>query len=126
MKTLLHRPNSVVIATVLLCLPMTVLVAMMALGLEPSIDPLRRLLGLPASQPDVFGSAVFIGMFLLLPLAFVAVSVPISNSLRLGRGLQVHPVNLLLAVLILAGILAILGGFVADQVPCWIGVPNCD
>ncbi len=126
MKTLLHRPSTAAVAAVLLCLPMTVLVAMMAVDLEPSIERLRRLLGLSASQPDVFGSVIFIGMFLLLALAFGVVSAPISTSLRLGRGLLAHPVNLLLAVLILAGIFAILGGFIADQLPCWIGVPNCD
>ena len=80
----------------------------------------------PNTQPNLPGSLFVLGVFLLLPLAFVIVSVPIRRTVRSGESLLAHPVNLAHAALIMILIVIVVGSIIADQYPCWIGVPNCD
>jgi hypothetical protein len=47
-------------------------------------------------------------------------------ALRDGRGLLAHPLNLVIAGLIVATFAAGLAVILIDQWPCFMGVPVCD
>jgi len=80
----------------------------------------------PANQPDIPGSLIAIGAVLLLPVALVISRAPVVRNKRRGGRWMDFPVNVLLAGMILVVLLLLVGGFIADQYPCWVGVPNCD
>ena len=62
----------------------------------------------------------------LLSIAFIFILMPIVPNLRAGNSLMAHPVSLLVRIALLI-ILAILwGSLLIDQMPCFMGVPNCD
>jgi hypothetical protein len=42
------------------------------------------------------------------------------------RGVRANPLNLWLGVAIGSFLAVTCGVFVVDQLPCWLGVPNCD
>lgn len=47
-------------------------------------------------------------------------------SVRLYSKILTYPINFFLALAALAIIVLFVGNVIADQYPCWIGVPNCD
>ena len=77
-------------------------------------------------QPNVIGSAIVLGAWLLSVAAIIVTISPIVRDARAGRPLVTHPVNLALASVILLFVVAFVVSIVVDQYPCWIGVPNCD
>lgn len=95
---------------VLMCLPVLALLALLVLGVQPSIPLIDRL---PSRQ----GSFVAIGLFALVPVAL---------AINLGPALRRAPGNLAAALLRFGTIATVVGLIVADQYPCWVGVPNCD
>ena len=72
------------------------------------------------------GLIVLFGLLWLLPMAFVVILAPIVRKLRAGHSLMADPVNLLFRVALLALIAMMWGGLLLDQMPCFMGVPNCD
>ena len=62
----------------------------------------------------------------LLPTAFILIGVKIVRNVRAGNSLLSNPATLLLRVAGLALIVWVWGSIVADQMPCFLGVPNCD
>jgi hypothetical protein len=127
MTDILNNPRSAVILSVVLALPFIAILSLLALGVEPSFGPLEPLLNNPdPDQPDVLGSLIVLGAFLLLVLACIIVRAPIVRTMRAGGSLLAHPINLMLAVVILSLITMVVVGLMGDQFPCWIGVPNCD
>ena len=52
--------------------------------------------------------------------------VPIMQNVRGGSSMVAHPMNLVLAVAILIAIAMTWGALLVDQIPCFLGVPNCD
>jgi hypothetical protein len=125
-KNILTNPTSAAIVGVLLALPFVTILSLLLLGIEPHFGPLEPLLNNPdPDQPDL-GSLVVLGAFLLSVLACIIVRAPIVRTMRAGGGRFAHPVNLLLAVVILFFMTMLVGGIIVDQYPCWIGVPNCD
>lgn len=123
MRGLVSNPRSAALIGFVLCLPTTVLFSLVLLSIEPSLGPLDPLLRADGSH---LGSMIVLGLLLLLPVALVINLAPIIRSARAGNGIAAHPVNLVLAVAILVILAVILGSFIVDQSPCWIGVPNCD
>lgn len=66
------------------------------------------------------------GLLWLLPLAFLLILTPIIRNIGAGKGLMAKPFSLLFGVVALIFITLIWGGLVMDQLPCFLGVPNCD
>jgi hypothetical protein len=123
-NTLLTNPTSAAIISFLLALPFLILLSLLLLHIEP---PFARLLNNPdPDQPNVLGSLIILGAFLLAVLACIIVRAPIVRTMRMGGSLLAHPINLILAVVILFFITRLVVGIIVDQYPCWIGVPNCD
>ncbi len=66
------------------------------------------------------------GMMWLSAVAFVVILMPIVRNVRAGNSLMANPVSLLLRVVFLAFIARMWIGILLDQMPCFLGVPNCD
>ena len=62
----------------------------------------------------------------LLSMAFTIAGVPIVRTVRAGGSLLTHPVPLLFRVIFLALFAIAWAGIVSDQMPCFLGAPNCD
>jgi len=72
------------------------------------------------------GLLVLFGLLWLLPVAFVVILMPIVRTVRVGGDITAKPVNLLLRVGVLALITIMWVSIMNDQMPCFMGVPNCD
>ena len=72
------------------------------------------------------GLIVLFGLLWLLPVAFIVILVPLVRKVRAGRSVGENPINLVLRVALLALIATLWGGLLIDQMPCFMGIPNCD
>jgi hypothetical protein len=72
------------------------------------------------------GLIILFGLMLLLPMAFIVIVMPIARTVRAGTGLPGNPITLFLRVGFLALIATVWGWGLIDQLPCFLGVPNCD
>ena len=106
-----------------LALPFAILFMMLVLHVEPPFGPLLR--G-EVDRPNVLGSAIVFGAWLLSVVALVFAVAPIVRVARAGVRSPARPVNLLVAAVIALLVVAFPAGIVVDQYPCWIGVPDCD
>jgi len=72
------------------------------------------------------GLIALFGLLWLLPTAFIVILMPMVRTMRAGGSVMANPINLLLRVASLALIAMMWGGLLIDQIPCFMGVPNCD
>ena len=72
------------------------------------------------------GLAVLFGLLWVLPTAFIVILMPIVRTARAGTSILASPLSLLLKVAFLTLIVMMWAGIVNDQLPCFLGVPNCD
>jgi hypothetical protein len=107
----------------LLALPFATLFALLLLHVEPPLGPLQPLL---KAEPNVLGSAIVFGAWLLAVVALVFGVAPIVRSSRDGNGVAASRVSLIVAGVISLLVVSFPAALIIDQYPCWIGVPNCD
>jgi hypothetical protein len=62
----------------------------------------------------------------ILPVAFVITFSPFVRSLRSRESVITNPVTLVVRIAFLALFLILWIALVRDQMPCFLGVPNCD
>jgi hypothetical protein len=74
--------------------------------------------------PEGFPIPLFVFMW-LLGLTLLALVMPILRSLATGNRAMANP-SLLLRGVFLILIASVWATLVADQMPCFLGVPNCD
>jgi hypothetical protein len=72
-----------------------------------------------------FPIPLFIIMW-LLPMSFLLILMPIVRNMRMGNRLMAHPVSLMIRMLVLILIAWLWINILIDQMPCFLGVPNCD
>jgi hypothetical protein len=72
------------------------------------------------------GLTVLFGLLWLLPTVFIVVLAPLVRNTRAGNRIMANPMTLLLRVAFLTLIAMMWGGIIVDQLPCFLGVPNCD
>jgi hypothetical protein len=72
------------------------------------------------------GLILLFGLLWLLPTVFIVILLPIVQSVRAGNSIITRPINLLLRVASLAFVTVIWTAMIIDQLPCFLGVPNCD
>ena len=120
-------PRSSAVIGVLLTLPLAFLISIEWFQIEPFSSYFRSITTEPGSNRiNSLGLAITFGSLLLLPVAFLVARVPIASAKKAGGSARAYPANLAVSFVILAAMLWILGAFIVDQYPCWIGVPNCD
>lgn len=127
-NTLLTKPKSALMISVVAVLSVVILSLLVSLGWEP----LERLLNSPnPEQLSVLGVPVasqFIALILFsLPIAAgIIAGEPIVRTLRAGGSLFAHPMNLIIVVVISFLFAAGVVSLIMDQWSCFVGVPNCD
>jgi hypothetical protein len=62
----------------------------------------------------------------LLPMLFIVTGMPIMRNLRAGNAIIANPVLLFIRIVFLAFIVWMWFGILFDQMPCFLGIPNCD
>jgi hypothetical protein len=62
----------------------------------------------------------------LLPTIFMLIMMPLVRTVRAGNSLMARPIPLVLSAVFLILIAWMWTGIVIDQMPCFLGVPNCD
>jgi hypothetical protein len=62
----------------------------------------------------------------LLPVLFLLTGMPIVRNVRAGNSILANPILLLIRVVFLALLVWMWFGILIDQMPCFLGVPNCD
>jgi len=72
-----------------------------------------------------FPIPLFVFMW-VLPMLFIVTLMPIVRNVRTGNSLIVRPVSLLIRVVILVFIAWMWTSILIDQMPCFLGIPNCD
>ncbi len=66
------------------------------------------------------------GLLWLLPVAFILLLTPVVRVIRVGKSLRGKPLLLFLRVVFLILIAMLWTSLLLDQMPCFLGVPNCD
>ena len=66
------------------------------------------------------------GFMWVLPILFILTLTPMVQTVRAGNSLMANPISLLLKVAFLLFLAWFWGNIVVDQMPCFLGVPNCD
>ncbi len=72
------------------------------------------------------GLTLLFGVLWLLPTAFIVILMPLLRTVRAGNSLLAQPIGFLVKVTILIFIAWFWGSLFIDQLPCFMGVPNCD
>ena len=72
-----------------------------------------------------FPVALFVFMW-GLPFAFISILIPIVRSLQPGHRNLPNTIVALPKIVLLIGIAWFWTALVVDQMPCFLGVPNCD
>lgn len=62
----------------------------------------------------------------ILPSIFIFIGMPVARNLLAGNSITANPVTLLFRVAFLVIIGVMWASLVNDQLPCFLGVPNCD
>lgn len=75
--------------------------------------------------PESFPVFLF-SLLWLLPTVFIITLMPMVRTVRAGNSLIANPVTLLLKVVLLAVVAVVWASLLMDQMPCFLGVPNCD
>lgn len=78
------------------------------------------------TRQNASGLILLFGLLWLLPMAFIVILAPIARTLRAGNIVMARPITLLFRIAFLALIAMMWGGLLIDQLPCFLGVPNCD
>lgn len=78
------------------------------------------------TRQNASGLIVLFGLLWLLPMAFIFILVPAMRTQREENAILTNPINLLIRIAFLAFIAMMWGSVVIDQLPCFLGYPNCD
>lgn len=74
----------------------------------------------------ILDTSILFGLLWLLPAAFMRLLLPLARSARAGEIVLEQPAALMLKIILLALIAVLWLSLLADQMPCFLGVPNCD
>ena len=72
-----------------------------------------------------FPFSLFIGLW-LLPLVFFLILTPMVQRVREGRKPMENPVDLVFGILVMLLVAVMWINLLSDQMPCFLGVMNCD
>jgi hypothetical protein len=123
-NTVLTNSRSAALIGFLLALPFLAILSLLLLHIEP---PFAHLLNNPdPDQPNLIGTLIALGAFLLAIAACLISGGPIVRTMQAGGSLLSHPINLIVVILVLSFITMLVVSLTVDQFPCWVGVPNCD
>jgi hypothetical protein len=121
------NPRAATLVGLVLALPISLMLAIAVLQIEPFHGALKDWFTADDGVRQTTSSFVaVITAFLLLPVASLITLAPVARAVRSGNTLRASLLNLSLGIIILLIFTAILGGVFIDQLPCFLGKPNCD
>lgn len=126
MDMLFASPKRAAILSAILAAPMLILVLTAVFGIEPLQGFFQSFWTRPDGRQSEL-SLVLVLVFLAMMIAGLAVSVmSLIRTRNDGGAVGAGAMNLFIACAIAAFLLTLAGGIIADQLPCWMGQPNCD
>ena len=126
-KNIFTNPRAAALIGLILSLPLPFVLLIARFEIEPLQSYLKYWFMEPGSpRNSTFAIIFFLSSLLLLPVAAVITLRPVVRGLRAGNSITANSANLLLGAAIFVFLTTIVGIFIVDQYPCWIGVPNCD
>jgi len=69
---------------------------------------------------------VLFGTLWILPIPFFAILLPIVKDIRARKNIFAKPGPIIFKVAFMVFLAFIWGSIFLDQLPCFLGVPNCD
>ncbi len=78
------------------------------------------------TSPRPSDYAALFGLLWVLPVAFVMIVMPVGRAFRSGDTLLRRPSALAVRIVLLVLVAAMWLRVVSDQMPCFMGIPNCD
>jgi uncharacterized membrane protein len=78
------------------------------------------------TKDSASGLILLFGVLWFLRTVFIVILKPMLRSALAGKSLMAKPVTLLLRVASLVLIATLWGWGFMDQLPCFLGIPNCD
>jgi ABC-type transport system involved in multi-copper enzyme maturation permease subunit len=108
MKAIASHLRTAVLGSLILVLPFAILEAV-------NTTPTRQ---------NAPGLIVLFGFLWFLAAVFFVVLIPTVRNVRTRN--VANPLGLLIGVAVLLVVALVWGSVVADQMPCFLGVPNCD
>ncbi len=127
MLNITDKPRAAALVGFLLAMPLTLLLSIFIYKIEPFHGFLKHwFTEVDGVRMNTLSQIVMIVALFLLPLGLIINLASILRTMRAGNSVMTNPINLLLAVVLFGYLTTIVGIFVVDQYPCWIGVPNCD
>jgi hypothetical protein len=75
--------------------------------------------------PETFPITLF-GFLWLLSIAFILILMSFVHNVLAGEKIKVISSGFLIRSVLLIGIASMWIGIILDQMPCFLGVPNCD
>ncbi len=69
---------------------------------------------------------VLFGILWILPIAFILLLIPIIRNVRSGNNISSNPYSLLLRIILMAFTAWVWTAVIIDQMPCFLGLANCD
>lgn len=119
-----RRPAATTMAALILAFPYTVLVVCFLLRID--LGPIFGVDPHPDGARLLTSTVIALVTLAMNVAATVIGGVGTIRDLRSARGPFAHPARLITTAVALANVVLSAAGFVIDQYPCWIGVPNCD
>lgn len=127
MKNVLTNPRWAASIALVCALPLTFILPVAMFNIEPLNGFFQYLLTESNStRQHAVGLGIILLSMLLVPVGMVVSFVPVIASVRSGKGVLSHPFNLALGIILLVFALSVWGSLIVDQIPCWMGEPNCD
>lgn len=121
------NPRAAALVGLLLALPIPLIEAIARFEIEPFQTFLKAWFAAENGVRQSTSSFVsLVVAFLLLPVASAIALAPAIRAIRAGGSMSASRINLSLGVVILGLFAAILGAVFIDQLPCFLGRPNCD
>src|SRR5690554_5203255 len=80
----------------------------------------------PTAEQSITDSMLLFGILWLFAFAFVAVLLGLIAAVRSGSGVLRNPLAFSFAVLFLIAVGSLWTAVATDQLPCFLGIPNCD
>jgi hypothetical protein len=78
------------------------------------------------TSKNALGVVLLFGLLWLLATAFISLLVPVIRAMHAGHALSAAPTSLVVRAVFLGFIALMWGAIFVDQLPCFLGVPNCD
>lgn len=125
-KILSPTPRTALVVAILFALPMAIIFPVAVLNLEPLNGFFKTQLENENNSQHLIGLFFMLASMLMLPLGGVIGLTPVFRSTRSGAGLLEHRSNLAVGALLTLFGLGLWAMIFIDQVPCMMGVPNCD